>query len=349
MKLLVCLLAFACALAADQVTLKNGDRVTGKIVKKDGGTLTLKSEFLGVVSIPWAQIDTITADEPITVVLPGGQSVQGKIVTRDGRIEIETAGERREATLTDIEALRDAAEQRAYERLLEPGLMQLWAGGATFGLAGTQGNAETLTLTTGFNAARATRTDKTTIYFNAIRASALLAGISATTAQAVRGGWGYSRNITSRVFLNGFNDYEYDRFQTLDLRFVLGGGLGYIVWKSDRGRFDLLGGGAYNREKFGPPPPAVAFVRNSAEAYAGDELTYKLNAVTSLYQNLRVFPNLSNTGEFRLNFDTGANTRLTRWLTWNLAISDRYLSNPVPGRRRNDFLYTTGIGVTFSR
>jgi len=38
----------ACTLlSADQVVLKNGDTITGSIVKKDGGKLTLKSEFLG--------------------------------------------------------------------------------------------------------------------------------------------------------------------------------------------------------------------------------------------------------------------------------------------------------------
>jgi hypothetical protein len=50
-----------------------------------------------------------------------------------------------------------------------------------------------------------------------------------------------------------------------------------------------------------------------------------------------------------MNFDIGANTRLLEWLTWNVALSDRYLSNPVRGRNKNDLLYTTGIGVTFSR
>lgn len=49
----------------------------------------------------------------------------------------------------------------------------------------------------------------------------------------------------------------------------------------------------------------------------------------------------------RLNFDLGADTWLTKWLVWNITVSDRFLSNPVPGRLKNDLLYSTGIGVTF--
>ena len=50
-----------------------------------------------------------------------------------------------------------------------------------------------------------------------------------------------------------------------------------------------------------------------------------------------------------MNFDLGATTALTDWLTWNVALSDRYLSNPVPGRKANDVLYSTGLGFSFGR
>jgi len=43
-------------LFADQVVLKNGDRLTGNIVNSDGKTLTLKSEFAGEVKIQWEAI-----------------------------------------------------------------------------------------------------------------------------------------------------------------------------------------------------------------------------------------------------------------------------------------------------
>jgi len=50
-----------------------------------------------------------------------------------------------------------------------------------------------------------------------------------------------------------------------------------------------------------------------------------------------------------MNVDIGATTQLTRWLNGNVAIIDRYLSNPVPRRKSNDMLYTTGLGFAFSR
>jgi hypothetical protein len=336
-------------LHADEVTLINGDRITGTIVKSDGKTLTVKTEFLGIVHMPFDKVRAMTTEKPVQVELPGGETLQGRIETRDDNFEIIEESQRRAALRTEIAAIRDSVEQRAYERLLDPSWTQLWAGTINLGLAGARGNARTTTFTTGVDASRVTKGDKTTVSLDAIRSSALVDEATSLTAQAIRASVGYSRKIKSRISFNAFNDYEYDRFQNLDLRFVLGGGASVSAWKTDRGSLDLLAGGAYNRESFGPPAPDVPFVRDSAEAYTGDDFSYKLTALTAVTQSFRYFANLTETGRYRLNFDLSANTKFFDWLSWNVSISDRYLSAPVTGRRNNDFLYTTGIGLTFSR
>jgi putative salt-induced outer membrane protein YdiY len=339
---------FVLGARADQVIMRNGDRVSGAFVKKDAKTLTIKSEFFGVVTLPWDQIETVKADTPITVELAGKSTVQGTLVTAGDKVEVVSGGDKRQVAPADIVALRNADEQKAYERLLAPHLSDLWAGAATIGWAGTAGNARTATWATGLNAARITNADKISIYFNSIKASATIRQVNSQTAEAVRGGWGYNRNLKPRVFFNFFNDWEYDKFQNLDLRTVIGAGLGYNTWKGERGRLDLVGGLAYNREKFDPAPDKP-FVRNGAEAYWGDDFTYKLNKRTSFFQGFRMFNNLTQSDRWRMNFDTGATTQLTKWLTWNLSLSDRFLNLPATGRKKNDFLYTTGFGISFAR
>ena len=329
---------------ADKVVLKNGDQVTGTIVKKDGKSLTIKTDQFGVVTTAWDQVATIQSDKPLNVAIPDGRTVQGKIATTDGKVAVAT----KDATLSlapaDVGTIRDDDEQKAYERLLKPGWGQLWAGSATVGFAGTGGNAETLSFTTAVNAARVTNTDKTSLYFNAIEASALANGKNANTAQAVRGGIGYDHNLTPRLFLNTFNDYEYDKFQNLNLRFVVGAGIGFHAVKTTRSRLDLLGGIDFNHSSFTTP-----LIQDSAEAYFGDDYSYKLSASTSLTQGFRMFNNVTDTGTYRVNFDVGMSTKISKWLTWNVALSDRYLNHPAPGRKTDDFLYTTGLGITFAK
>jgi len=332
------------AARADEVVMKNGDRVTGVIVKQDGKTITVKTDNFGMVTAPWDKVASVKSDQAVNVVLKAGKTLVGTVAPSDGKVEIATKDTKVDVSPGDIAAIRDAGEQKAYERLLKPGLLQLWSGGGSVGFAGTDGNAQTSTFTMAFNAARVTNTDKISLDFNLIKASALISGQNASTAQAVRGGIGYDHNVSPRLFVNVFNNYEYDKFQNLDLRFVIGGGFGFHAVKNKRSVLNLLGGADYNHSSFSTP-----LTRNAAEAFWGDEYTLKLTGASSLTQSFRMFNNLSDTGAYRVNLDVGVATKVRKWLSWNLALSDRYLSNPVPGRKSNDWLYTTGLGITVGR
>jgi len=79
----------------------------------------------------------------------------------------------------------------------------------------------------------------------------------------------------------------------------------------------------------------------------GEELTHKLVESTSLSERVSFYPNLSNTGEYRLQFDSVLTTELATWLAWHFTFSDRFLSNPIPGVKKNDVLITTGVRFSF--
>jgi hypothetical protein len=53
---------------ADQVTLKNGDRLSGSVVKTDDDakTLLIKTELAGDVTIPWDAVTGIVSSQPPT-------------------------------------------------------------------------------------------------------------------------------------------------------------------------------------------------------------------------------------------------------------------------------------------
>ncbi|MGP8247626.1 MAG: DUF481 domain-containing protein [Bryobacteraceae bacterium] len=329
---------------ADQITFKNGDRVTGSIVKKDKNNLTIKGAITGVITVPWDQVVSIQSDAKLNVVLKD-KTVQSTLATSGGKVELKD--QNRSVAFADIVTIRNGDEEAAYEKMLHPGFGQLWSGTATVGLAGTSGNSDTSTFTTAVAAARTTNNDKTSVYFNAVKASATVNGANSNTAQAVSGGWAYNRNFTSRAFVLVNNDYQYDKFQDLDLRFSAGGGLGYSVWKKERGRLDLVGGISYEHDSFSATPTLAATTRSLPNAFWGDDFLYKLSAASSLTESFRMFDDLS-ASHSRFTFNLALNTKLKKWLTWNLAFSDNYLSDPVPGRKTDDLLYTTGLGIAFA-
>ncbi|MFN0088056.1 MAG: DUF481 domain-containing protein [Blastocatellia bacterium] len=329
---------------ADEVKLKNGDRLTGTIVKADGKTLTIRTDYAGAITISAEAIDRIASEQPLYVALDDGKTVLGAVATGEGKYSVEPKDAARVTGETAaIQAIRSQPEQEAYERLRNPGWLDLWNGGLDFGYSLTTGNTRTNNLALGSNLSRATRRDKTTLYAAYINAKNKAGGVTETTANAIRGGGRYEIGVTNRQSAFGFADFEYNQIQLLDLRSVLGGGLGYDAVKNERTQLQLFGGASYNRENF-----ATGLRRNSAEVLLGEDLTVKLSDRVLFRERLQFFPNMTNRGEYRVTFDSSLSTKLTSWLSWNVTASNRYISNPVPGAKNNDLLLTTGVGVAFT-
>jgi hypothetical protein len=64
---------------ADQISLKNGDRLTGIIVSMEGKQLVLKTIDAGDISIDWNSIEHLAADQALVVT-----TTDKKAVTRHG-------------------------------------------------------------------------------------------------------------------------------------------------------------------------------------------------------------------------------------------------------------------------
>jgi len=346
------MLALAVQIAfADQITLKNGDRLSGAILKNDGKVLTMKSELAGVVTVPWEAVTGLSSSGPLHIGLKDGQTVVGAVTmsTEDGRLAIATR-ETGSVSVTkeSVQFIRSNEEQAAYDaeidRYRNPRLIDLWAGFLDAGFATSQGNSKTASLTLGGSANRVTSRDKITVYYTSLYASSNASGRNITTANAKRGGLSYSLNLDTKWFAFGSVDLESDQFQNLDLRFVPAGGLGNHIIRTEKTILDLQGGAAANREFF-----STGLNRTSAEILLGQELVRKFSATTSLQQKLVFYPNVTDGGNYRINFDMSAVTAVRKWLSWQLTASNRFLSNPVTGRKKNDILFTTGLRITFAK
>jgi putative salt-induced outer membrane protein len=356
---LIVILGLASGAFADQITLKNGDHLTGTVVKSDGKVLVLHTEFAGDVSLQFAAITQITTDKPLHVTLKNGQTVLGPITTSDDKLEVAgKSGAPVEAPKETVVAIRNDADQTAYEKSLHPGLLEGWNGGANIGFSLTRGNSQTENLSLAFIAARVTSTDKLSLYTNAVYGTNQLATPS-TTANTEAGGIRYDRNINPRMFGFVGADFSSNALQDLNLRSVGSLGFGYHAIKSDRTTLDFLAGGNFTDENYTqtividdtttPPTTAsVKLIHNYGALTLGEELMHKLGKSSLLTEKLYFYPDLTQTGEYRGTFDLGLVTKISKWLGWQNAFSDIYVSNPPEGAKQNDVVLTTGLNLTFT-
>ncbi|HXG67670.1 MAG TPA: hypothetical protein VNO70_21390, partial [Blastocatellia bacterium] len=147
--LLFVISAMTCLTAyADQIKLKNGDRLTGKVVKSDGKTLTLKADIVGIVSIPVEAIEHISSDQPLYFSIEDGRTVKGSVTTKKDKLEVNTKESGKITVARDaVKAIRSQAEQDAYLAETRTGWLNHWSGFVQTGFSLTAGNSDTQTLT----------------------------------------------------------------------------------------------------------------------------------------------------------------------------------------------------------
>ena len=343
---------------ADQVTLKNGDRLSGNIIKYDGKNLTLKSDLAGEVTIPWENVTGVTSTQPLAITLKDGQRLVGIVTTEGTRFQVATKETGTVAAAREsVQSIRSDPEQKAYDteidRYKNPRLIDLWTGMFDLGFAEAHGNVDTATFTLGANAVRATSRDKITVNYQQIFSSSNASGKSLTTANAKRGGLQYNLNVAPKMFIFGLVDLENDEFQSLDLRFAPAGGVGYHAIKTANTILDLSLGASVDKEFFSATPTTPAgspgLNHTYAEVLIGEQFTHKFSKTVSMTENLALYPNVSSVGNFRMNFDIAAAAAIKKWMAFQISASDRYLSDPLPGRKTNDILFTTGLHFVFAK
>lgn len=217
-----------------------------------------------------------------------------------------------------------------------------WRGSLGAGFTATSGNTDSITATLNGDAVKQTDIDKLSGYVQAVYGRRDTNGTTERTSDLLRGGVAYNHDTNERTFGFGSLDLERNMLIDLELRSVAATGVGYHVIKRDELTFDVSTGPAYNREQYSDE------TRDAIEWLFAQESTHKLNEAVSFRQRLALYPNLRDTGEYRFVFDAGLVIKMAG--NWNATISlnDRYQSNPLPGVKKNDLLFVTGLQYTFN-
>ncbi|TDG15507.1 DUF481 domain-containing protein [Seongchinamella unica] len=81
------------SVAADEIRLKNGSRVIGKVTDIRDGVVTLETDFAGAISVSMEQIVTMTTSDPATLLLADDTVIEGQgIEVRNSQLIVDEPG-----------------------------------------------------------------------------------------------------------------------------------------------------------------------------------------------------------------------------------------------------------------
>lgn len=328
---LACLILGSESAAADEAVLRNGDRLTGKVVRMANGYLVLNTPYAAEVRLAWSDVATLSTDEPVRILLDDETLLNGNMLSANtGHTRIQAAGI---GATEPIDLLRISHINPPPEVI---GRGVTVSGGANVGFTGTQGNSDTMQLHGDLESVfkgRATRyTLGGEINYESEDERNTVANWRAHTK--------YDAFLTPEWYLLLNVGFERDRFKDINLRTNLGPGVGHYLWKSEWRNLALEAGFNYvNENLIATPDRYYAAARWSVDF---DQFLYRRFA--QLFHRHVGLVALESGGNVVIRSKTGFRLPLTDHLSATLQIDLDWDSDPSPGAKSTDTRYIVKLG-----
>jgi putative salt-induced outer membrane protein YdiY len=234
---------FGTCCLADSVVLDNGDRLTGRIVRLEGGTLVLNTDYAGDVKINLRRIQVLESDQDMTVVLENDRRFYGRLTGNGSQISV------REGDTVSVEEIPTGQISD-----IQPGRLtgEEWniQGRINVGASDSSGNSDVARLNVNGEIAARKGRDRYTAGTSINYAQDSGAETESNAALYLK----HDRFFTRRWYTYLNTTFEHDRFKDIKLRSTLGYGSGYQAIQSSRTNLALEGGIDYVHTDFYDTP-----------------------------------------------------------------------------------------------
>ena len=223
---------------ADEVRLKNGDKITGQVVRMEADQLILKTTYAGEITITWQEVAVVRTDASVKVVLKDETALEGTTVAiEDGKMKLDTGKLEAPSTfsLADVKAINP-----------EPVKTVKITTRANVSVTNERGNTNSDNYY--FDGNFLARTNKNRYVIGGELTNEKADGI--TTSQNWLGYGNYSHFLSEKWYLYADTLFEHDEFKDLNLRSTLGAGVGYQFFETPLLNLSLAAGPAMVDENF---------------------------------------------------------------------------------------------------
>jgi putative salt-induced outer membrane protein YdiY len=336
---------------AESVVLKDGSTVTGDFQRLLGGNVIFKTNSMGTLTIPVANIAGFTSASTVMVLLKDGKRSDGIFsVTSSGAWQLQSTNATTTLPPGDVVAIYPIEIYMKENPEGHRQLWQDWTGVGALGYVLQQSSQDSKSLSINFNSKRIEPRleglpprGRTTFGFNLAFATVTQSGVTNkanTLTSILRQDFFIGGNARNYLFAQG--QWDHIQPQELSLRQTYGGGLGRDIIRRTGFTLSVQGGATYVRTKF-----EAGELRNEMEALAGEKIVLTLLNHLNINHEFDFYPSLTNSGDYRFNSITALDAPISKRFSFNVSLNDQFLSRPVPGTQSNVVILSTGLGINF--
>jgi putative salt-induced outer membrane protein len=224
----------------------------------------------------------------------------------------------------------------------------MWRGSGGAAASLQSGNSDSTALALNLDMVNASVSDRISLGGSYNYGRSKVDGVSTTNTDKWAGYGQYDYNLSKALYVFGKLGAEGDKLAHLDLRGTLAGGVGYKLIDTETMSFNLFGGAAYSRDKYGVDQTigdktGKTFSRTSL--LLGEESSHQLSTATSFKQRLELYPGLTGDKARIAKFSAGLAVAMSSAINLTVGLTDSYNSRPPEGNKKNDIGLFTGINV----
>ena len=351
--LLLCTLVQA-ADPPDTLTLTDGEKLSGKLVKATGAAVTFHSDSAGDVTIPWAKIKELTSSRRFAVIPKGiifkrkesdAKIPRGVLTFTDGKIQIiSAAGQPLQSVATADTGF--VIDEESYQKALHtPGLGQDWKGSVTGGVSLIEATQDSETFTGAAHFTRAIPTedwlaarDRTIVNFTASYGKVDQPNTPEVKTDLVHFDAEQDEYFSPRMYALEQAAFDHNFSQGLSLQQTYSGGAGWTVIKEDKQTLDLKATMSFISQRFNGEAN-----KNLIGSVFNETYHRNLPAGIKLDEHITLVPAWNNTNAYSANAGAGVAMALYKRLSLNVSALDTFLNDPPPDFKKNSFQFTTGV------
>ncbi|MBI9112583.1 DUF481 domain-containing protein [Maridesulfovibrio ferrireducens] len=314
---------------ADTVNLLNGDKLTGKVSVMESGKLKLTTTYAGEITIDWGQVLSLDSDQKMQVFVKPDHKVDEEELSSLVKAEqTKQVGTEKSIKTSKVASINSRPKDYKLK------------GGIRAGWNKASGNTRKENIGASFDISYATGKNRWKTKGDHYWAT--------SKGQRSDYNWllsaDYNRFLDKKIFLTGSGQIQQDQFQDLTLRSIIGTGLGYQFFDSDRLTLSLETGPAYVWEDYTS--------RDSREFVA---------AKWGINFDWWIFPDRLNLFHNQMGLISMKNSDNWLWQSRSgimFPIVDRFFgsfqynydwtNDPVPGKLQDDSRIMFNMGYSFS-
>jgi hypothetical protein len=355
----------------EELTLTNGDKLTGKLLNSTGTEIKFKSDLAGEVSVKWENVKELKSKRDFAIVPKDVKDARESALVPQGEIKIREKGilvsplssakEKGVASSTEVAAAREMpttsigfiVDDVTYQKEIHKkiGFRLGWDGHITTGTSMIYSTQNSYLFQVDTALKRTVPTVswldpklRTTINFT-LSAGKTTQPETATTitniyhVDAERDEYFSSRGY----YLQGLS-FDHNYSQGLVLQQNYGFGIGSTIFKREHSEFDVTADVHYESQHFN----ATADVTQLNLHLIGSTLT---EAFTRKWGKIQFDEKLladvawNNASAFSAAGNSSMRVPVYKKLSFSVSTIDNFLNNPQVGYRKNSFQFTTGFAL----